>query len=193
MNNSKVVLTILFSIITVCLFLTTTTTHAETNEVGRKFLEEKKNETGVIALELLGDESGGSLLLYKKILPHGGTNKIPKLDTNCLIHYDVKGYITKLDFDSSFDRKRPILISPRQVGDDGGIDGLKEALLLMKEGERWELYISSELAYGDDGNRSFLNKGWGFPIPGKEVLIVTIELLEVMDNDDDDENNNQEL
>ena len=42
---------------------------------------------------------------------------------------------------------------------------------LMKEGGKWELYIPSELAYGDHGA--------GGAIPGGAALVFTIELLKV--------------
>ena len=42
---------------------------------------------------------------------------------------------------------------------------------LMKEGGKWELYIPSELAYGD--------RGAGGSIPGGAALIFTLELLKV--------------
>ena len=42
---------------------------------------------------------------------------------------------------------------------------------LMKEGGKWELYIPSELAYGDTGA--------GGKIPGGSVLVFTLELLKV--------------
>ena len=42
---------------------------------------------------------------------------------------------------------------------------------LMKEGGKWELYIPSELGYGD--------RGAGGLIPGGAVLVFTLELLEV--------------
>jgi len=41
----------------------------------------------------------------------------------------------------------------------------------MKEGDKWELFIPSELAYGD--------RGAGAKIPGGSVLIFELELLEV--------------
>ena len=41
----------------------------------------------------------------------------------------------------------------------------------MKEGDKWELYIPSELAYGD--------RGAGGKIPGGAVLIFTLEMLKV--------------
>jgi len=43
---------------------------------------------------------------------------------------------------------------------------------LMKEGATWELYIPSELAYGD--------RGAGAKIPGGSVLIFTLEMIEVI-------------
>ena len=52
------------------------------------------------------------------------------------------------------------------------IKGWTEAMQLMKEGGKWELYIPSELAYGD--------RGAGGLIPGGAVLIFTIEILEVV-------------
>jgi len=42
---------------------------------------------------------------------------------------------------------------------------------LMKEGAKWELYIPSELGYGD--------RGAGGSIPGGAVLIFTLDLLKV--------------
>lgn len=43
----------------------------------------------------------------------------------------------------------------------------------MKEGSKWELTIPSELAYGDQGA--------GGLIPGGNVLIFEMEMLEVLD------------
>ena len=51
--------------------------------------------------------------------------------------------------------------------------GWTEAMQLMKEGAKWELYIPSELGYGD--------RGAGGSIPGGAVLIFTLELLKVRD------------
>jgi hypothetical protein len=44
----------------------------------------------------------------------------------------------------------------------------------MKEGAKWELYIPSELGYGD--------RGAGAEIPGGAVLVFTLELLKVRRN-----------
>jgi|TARA_B110000263_G_C15270652_1_gene493299 FKBP-type peptidyl-prolyl cis-trans isomerase len=50
------------------------------------------------------------------------------------------------------------------------IPGWTEALLKMKEGDKWRLVIPYKLAYG--------RKGYG-PIPAKSTLIFEMELLEV--------------
>ena len=75
--------------------------------------------------------------------------------------------------------------------------GWTEALQLMKEGAKWELYIKSELGYGTYDLQkvarrwfirflifiSFLNslgdRGAGGLIPGGAVLVFELELLEV--------------
>ena len=46
-----------------------------------------------------------------------------------------------------------------------------EALLLMRPGDVWMLYVPPELGYGDEG------KG---PIPGGAVLIFKIELIDFL-------------
>jgi FKBP-type peptidyl-prolyl cis-trans isomerase len=61
----------------------------------------------------------------------------------------------------------PLTLAPNQV-----IKGWTEAMQLMKEGAKWELYIPSELGYGD--------RGAGGLIPGGAALVFTMELLEVM-------------
>jgi FKBP-type peptidyl-prolyl cis-trans isomerase FklB len=57
------------------------------------------------------------------------------------------------EFDSSYSRGSPTTFAPNQV-----IKGWTEAMQLMVEGDKFELYIPSELAYGDSGS--------GAKIPG---------------------------
>ena len=64
---------------------------------------------------------------------------------------------------------QPLTFAPNQV-----IKGWTEAMQLMKEGGKWELYMPSELGYGD--------RGAGGSIPGGAVLVFTLELLEVKGN-----------
>ena len=51
------------------------------------------------------------------------------------------------------------------------IKGWTEAMQLMKEGAKWELYIPADLAYGE--------RGAGGRIPGGSCLVFTLEMLKV--------------
>jgi len=53
---------------------------------------------------------------------------------------------------------------------NGVIHGWTEALQLMKTGAKWNLFIPSDLAYGENGQRG---------IPPNSVLIFEVELLSV--------------
>jgi FKBP-type peptidyl-prolyl cis-trans isomerase FklB len=94
-----------------------------------------------------------------------GTGKTPTVNSPCDCHYAGR-LIDGTEFDSSYKRGAPLTFAPNQV-----INGWTEALQLMKEGAKWELYIPSELAYGDQGA--------GGVIPGKAALVFDLELLEV--------------
>lgn len=61
------------------------------------------------------------------------------------MHYTGK-LIDGTEFDSSYKHGQPLTFSPNQV-----IRGWTEALQKMKEGEKAEIYIPSELGYGDRG------------------------------------------
>ena len=49
--------------------------------------------------------------------------------------------------------------------------GWTEAMQLMVEGDKWELYIPSDLAYGERGSPP--------KIPGDSALVFTIEMIEI--------------
>ena len=68
------------------------------------------------------------------------------------------------EFDSSYKRGKPASF---QVG--GVIKGWTEALQLMKVGSKWELFIPSDLAYGD--------RGAGNAIAPGSTLLFEVELL----------------
>lgn len=74
--------------------------------------------------------------------------------------------INGTEFDSSYKRNKPA-----EFPVNGVIKGWVEALQLMKEGSKWQLYIPANLAYGEQGRPG---------IPPNSTLIFEIELLEVV-------------
>ena len=122
---------------------------------GTAFLEANKSKKGVTAL--------ASGLQYKVIKE--GTGKTPALSDKVKTHYRGR-LIDGTEFDSSYKRNQPA-----EFPVTGVIKGWTEALQLMKEGAKWELYIPANLAYGERGRPG---------IPPNATLIFEIELLEVV-------------
>jgi FKBP-type peptidyl-prolyl cis-trans isomerase FklB len=124
-------------------------------EEGEKFLEQNKTKEGV--------KTTASGLQYKVL--KSGTGKMPTTSDNVTVHYIGK-LINGQEFDSSVKSGQPATFGLGQV-----IPGWTEALQLMKEGDKFELYIPSELAYGERGSPPV--------IPANAVLVFEVELLKV--------------
>ncbi|KAA0135906.1 MAG: FKBP-type peptidyl-prolyl cis-trans isomerase [Gimesia chilikensis] len=122
---------------------------------GKKFLADNAKKEGV--------KTTKSGLQYKVI--KSGSGKTPKLDDRVTTHYRGT-LIDGTEFDSSYKRNQPATFPV-----NGVIGGWTEALQLMKEGDKWQLFIPSDLAYGERGS--------GPDIGPNEVLIFDIELLKV--------------
>jgi len=123
---------------------------------GIKFLEENKKKDGVITLP-----SG----LQYKVLKKGAGAFHPTVSSPCSCHYEGK-LVSGDVFDSSIARGSPTTFAPNQV-----IKGWTEIMQMMVEGDKFELYIPSDLAYGDRGSPP--------KIPAGATLIFTLELLEI--------------
>ena len=122
-----------------------------------RFLAENATKEGVKALE-----SG----LQYKVLKEG-TGRTPSETDTVRVHYRGT-LIDGKQFDSSYDRGEPF-----QTKVKGGIiPGWTEALLHMKEGDKWQVFIPSNLAYGE--------RGQGI-IPPNAALIFEMELVEIVD------------
>jgi len=76
------------------------------------------------------------------------------------------GLIDGSEFDSSYKRGQPTTFAPNQV-----IKGWTEAMQLMVEGDKWEMYIPSDLGYGPNGSPP--------KIPGGATLIFTMEIIKI--------------
>ena len=120
---------------------------------GKAFLEENAKKPGVITTE--------SGLQYKVI--ESGDGKQPKATDTVTTHYRGT-LIDGREFDSSYKRDKPASFPVKGV-----IKGWTEALQLMHVGDKWQLFVPSELAYGAT-KRSEL-------IEANSTLIFEIELL----------------
>lgn len=122
---------------------------------GQKFLDENKKKKDVVTLP--------SGLQYRVMKP--GTGDSPKANDMVSTHYTGK-LINGTEFDSSYKRGEPVKFNV-----SGVIPGWTEALQLMKPGAKWELFVPSKLAYGENGV--------GQIIGPNSTLIFEVELLTV--------------
>ncbi len=109
-----------------------------------------------------GVKTTASGLQYKVITP--GTGKTPGPKDTVKVHYEgtlIDGTV----FDSSIKRGEPATFPV-----NGVIAGWTEALLLMKEGAKYQLVIPPKLAYGVAGQG---------PIGPNAVLIFDVELIDI--------------
>jgi FKBP-type peptidyl-prolyl cis-trans isomerase FklB len=130
------------------------------NAAGLAFLEANKDKPGVITLP-----SG----LQYKVLRAGTGDSHPTADSPCDCHYEgrtAQSFPGGETFDSSYARGSPTSFAPNQV-----IKGWTEAMQLMVEGDKWEMYIPSELGYGDRGSPP--------KIGGGDVLVFTMEIIKI--------------
>jgi FKBP-type peptidyl-prolyl cis-trans isomerase FklB len=133
---------------------------AEANKKqGLAFLEANKAKDGVVALP-----SG----LQYKVLTEGTGPKPAATDT---VVCNYRGtLLDNTEFDSSYKRGQPATFPVTGV-----IKGWTEALQLMPVGSKWELFVPSELAYGE--------RGAGGAIGPNATLIFEVELLSIQAKD----------
>jgi FKBP-type peptidyl-prolyl cis-trans isomerase FklB len=124
---------------------------------GEAFLAENKKKEGVKTLP--------DGLQYKVI--KAGTGKKPKADDVVTVNY-LGTLIDGTEFDSSYKRGQPATLPV-----SGGmiIKGWSEALQLMEEGAKWELFIPSNLAYGERGRPGIIGPN--------ATLIFEVELVSI--------------
>src|SRR5213596_3411595 len=121
---------------------------------GTKFLEENKKKEGV--------KTTASGLQYKVV--KDGTGAQPKATDTVTVNYRGT-LIDGTEFDSSYKRGQPATFPV-----NGVIKGWTEALQLMKQGAKYQLFIPSNLAYGE--------RAMGPDIGPNSTLIFEVELLD---------------
>ncbi len=129
---------------------------------GEAFLAANKTKPGVVTLP-----SG----LQYKILTEG---KGPKPTASDTVVCNYSGTLVNgTEFDSSYKRGQPSTFPVTGV-----IKGWTEALQLMPVGSKWQLFIPSDLAYGDRGTP-------GGEIGPNSTLIFEVELLSIQAKGDE--------
>jgi len=126
----------------------------ENKKTGEAFMAENAKKEGVISLP--------SGLQYKVL--KAGDGKKPVDTDSVLINYRGT-LINGTEFDSSYHAGKPATFSVISV-----LPGLREALKLMNPGSRWQIFIPSQLGYGD---RRVYRVG------PNSILIFDVELISI--------------
>jgi FKBP-type peptidyl-prolyl cis-trans isomerase FklB len=121
---------------------------------GQEFLANNSKEEAIKTLT--------SGLQYKVMKIGGGKN--PASTDSVLVNYRART-IEGQEFDNTYplDIETPVELKVNKL-----LPGLTEGLQLMKEGDKWEIYLPANLAYKDSG-----------PMAGQTV-IYELELLEIL-------------
>jgi FKBP-type peptidyl-prolyl cis-trans isomerase FklB len=132
---------------------------ARNKSAAEKFLADNGHQKGV--------KTTASGLQYK-VLDPGDAKAAPIAATDeVTVNYRGK-LIDGTEFDSSYTRGTPATFPV-----NGVIRGWQEALVLMKPGAKWKLFVPPELGYGPNPRPN---------IPANSVLIFDVELLGVKSN-----------
>jgi FKBP-type peptidyl-prolyl cis-trans isomerase FklB len=124
---------------------------------GEAFLAENKKKPEVKTLS--------SGLQYKVL--QAGKGKKPKLTDTITVHYRGT-LVSGKEFENSYQKGQPASFAVNTV-----IPGWIEALQMMEVGSKWQLFIPSQLAYGEQGRMP--------AIEPNATLIFEIELLAIQE------------
>ena len=123
------------------------------------------NQEGIVTKTASADTISTASGLQYRIITEGSGTENPAPSSIVTVHYSGK-LTDGTEFDSSYKRNQPASFPV-----NGVIRGWTEALQLMHVGDKWELTIPSDLAYG--------RQGAGNAIPPDAILIFEVELLEI--------------
>jgi FKBP-type peptidyl-prolyl cis-trans isomerase FklB len=127
---------------------------ARNKTAAQEFLAKNGKEKGV--------QTTASGLQYKVIKAGDGKTALISATDEVTVNYRGK-LIDGTEFDSSYSRNQPATFPA-----NGVIKGWQEALVMMRPGAHWELFIPPELAYGPAPRPN---------IPANSALIFDVEVL----------------
>jgi FKBP-type peptidyl-prolyl cis-trans isomerase len=127
---------------------------------GEKFLAENKSKQGVVTLP-----TG----LQYKVLKQG-KGDTPKMHEHVVCNYRAM-LLDGTEFDNSAKHNGPSTFPVRGV-----IKGWEEALLIMPQGSKWQLFVPPQLAYGKAGAPSM-------KVPPNATLVFELELVAVKEEE----------
>lgn len=130
-----------------------------------EFLEKNKQESDILSLE-----SGVQYRVLKK-----GDESGKKAEKNSTVKVIYKG--TALGASDEFDSSNGEAV---ELGMESVIEGWREIMPLMHVGDSFEVFIPSNLAYGEQG----INYRGQEIIPPNALLIFEMELVDVIEKDD---------
>lgn len=135
-----------------------------------KFLEISAN-SAYKELKTIGNNGS----IYYRVLKEGtGTDTI---FYNSQVRTYYTGWMMSEDedeFSVVFDTHEPPYLDPVDFYANSVIEGWTSALQEMREGDRWEVYIPYQLAYGSSGNSSGT-------IPGYSTLKFEMEVVKILE------------
>lgn len=109
----------------------------------------------------------GSGLEYVVIASGPATGASPKVSQSAKIWYEGRLNSGGRAFDSSFQRGAPDTYPVAEL-----VPGFSEALMAMKPGDRWLVYIPATLGYGDRGYPGLIGPGENLLF---EIMLVGVE------------------
>lgn len=127
-------------------------------QAGKEFLEKNKSKKGIVALD--------NGLQYEVLSRGDPALKSPEMDSIVKIQVTVKNLEGKLLYNTETDYGKPL-----EVKVSSTIKGWQDALVRMKPGAKWRLFIPENLA--------FQEYGWKDKIEPGQTAIYDIQLLSV--------------
>jgi len=126
---------------------------------GDTFLAANKTKEGVMVLP--------SGLQYKVL--RAGEGRKPTAQDTVQVHYRGT-LINGTQFESTYETGKPVTI---KVSDPQIAPGVREALMLMAPGSKWQLFVPPKLAYSTVGKRPYIGPNM--------TLIYEVELLTIQE------------